>query len=154
LEVCGKWYGKAEHTDKIVKHACRTLLKVGDKKALSIFGYSDPAQIKISDLQLGAAKLPIGSELTFAFNLDLPQKSKVRLEYAISYVKAQNKHSYKVFKLAESEFPAGARYFKRKHSFVDMSTRKHYVGKHSLSILANGVEKARSGFEVLEKTGS
>ncbi len=32
LDVCGKWYGKAEHTDKIVKHACRTLLKAGDKK--------------------------------------------------------------------------------------------------------------------------
>lgn len=154
LDLCAKWYGEAEHIDKIVKHACRTLLKAGDKKALSIFGYSDPAQIKIYDLRLGAEKFSIGSELTFAFDVNLPKNSKVRLEYAISYVKAKNKQSRKVFKIAEGDYPSGERSFKRKHSFADMSTRKHYAGRHTLSILANGEEKAKSSFEVLKKPSS
>ena len=35
-----------------------------------------------------------------------------------------------------------------------MSTRKHYAGIHSLSVLANGEEKAKSSFEVVEKSES
>ncbi len=150
LEVCGQWYGKAEHTDKIVKHACRTLLKAGDKKALSIFGYGDPDQIKVHNMRLDAATFSIGSELSFAFDMFLKKSSKVRLEYAITYAKAKGKRTRKVFKVAEGVYPAGARSFKRKHSFADMSTRKHYAGAHTLSILANGEEKANSCFEVLE----
>ncbi len=33
LDVCQKWYGETAETDKIVKHACRTMLKAGDKRA-------------------------------------------------------------------------------------------------------------------------
>ena len=33
------WLGKSEETDKLVKHALRTLLKKGDPRALKLFGY-------------------------------------------------------------------------------------------------------------------
>ena len=81
--------------------------------------------------------------------MNLPQKNKVRLEYAISYVKANDKRSSKVFKIGEGDYPSGIRSIKRKHSFADMSTRKHYAGTHSICILVNGEEKASSNFEVL-----
>jgi len=29
-----------------------------------------------------------------------------------------------------------------KHSFINMSTRKHYAGKHQISIIINGIEIA------------
>ena len=31
------WYGRHEHTDWIVKHGCRTLLKKGNRDVLAIF---------------------------------------------------------------------------------------------------------------------
>ena len=34
LELCGRWYGQSANVDRIVKHACRTLLKAGDSRAL------------------------------------------------------------------------------------------------------------------------
>ncbi len=36
----------------------------------------------------------------------------------------------------------------KKHSFIDMSTRKHYSGKHGLAIIVNGEKKASLSFEV------
>ena len=51
LGVCKKWYGESVETDKIVKHACRTMLKDGDKQALKIFGYSDPSKMNVSNFK-------------------------------------------------------------------------------------------------------
>jgi hypothetical protein len=34
LNICERWYGHSENTDKIVKHACRGMLKAGNKRAL------------------------------------------------------------------------------------------------------------------------
>ena len=148
LELCGRWYGQSANVDRIVKHACRTLLKAGDSRALQIFGYSDPAGMRVENLKLEAEAISIGDDLRFAFVLELQAEGKVRLEYAISYVKAQGKLSRKVFKLAECVYPAGPRNFKRKHSFADMSTRKHYPGIHYLAIIVNGEEKSQAAFEV------
>jgi 3-methyladenine DNA glycosylase AlkC len=148
LELCSRWYGKSANVDKIVKHACRTLLKAGDSRALQIFGYSDPAGIQVKNLTLETDAVFIGDDLRFVFALKLKAEGKVRLEYAISYVKSQGKLSRKVFKLAESSYPAGTRNFKRKHSFADMSTRKHFPGIHHLGIIVNGEEKAHASFEV------
>jgi len=148
LEVCGRWYGQSENTDRIVKHACRTLLKAGDKRALQIFGYSDPLSMRVQNLRLEAAAFAIGDELRFSYDLILEEGGKVRLEYAITYVKAKGKQSRKVFKQTENQYSPGAQSFKRKHSFADMSTRKHYHGTHLLEIIVNGEEKASAQFEV------
>ena len=148
LEVCSRWYGQSENTDRIVKHACRTLLKGGDKRALQIFGYSDPSSMRVDNLRLEAAAFAIGGELRFSYDLHLEAEGKVRLEYAITYVKARDKQSRKVFKQTENRYSPGAHSFKRNHSFADMSTRKHYHGTHLLEIIVNGEEKASAQFEV------
>ncbi len=148
LEVCGRWYGQSEDTDRIVKHACRTLLKAGDKRALQIFGYSDPASMRVEGLSLEAEAFSIGSELRFSYDLHLQEGGKVRLEYAITYVKARGKQSRKVFKQTENQYSPGVYSFKRKHSFADMSTRKHYPGTHRLEVVVNGEEKASAPFDV------
>jgi hypothetical protein len=148
LEVCALWYGQSQNTDRIVKHACRTLLKAGDKRALQIFGYSDPSTMRVENLRLEADAFAIGDELRFSYDLILEEGGTVRLEYAISYVKANGKQSRKVFKQTENEYSSGTYTFKRRHSFADMSTRKHYPGTHLLEIIVNGETKASAPFEV------
>lgn len=148
LDLCARWYGTSASVDKIVKHACRTLLKAGDSRALRIFGYSDPAGMRVRNLTLESDAIFIGDDVRFTFTLAIQVEGKVRVEYAISYVKAQGKLSRKVFKLTENFYPAGTRDFKRKHSFADMSTRKHHPGIHRLGIIVNGEEKAHASFEV------
>jgi 3-methyladenine DNA glycosylase AlkC len=150
LETCKKWYGKSENTDWIVKHACRSLLKAGDKRALMIFGYSDPAYISIENLTLEEKSVQIGNDLHYSFELvnSGSETSKVRLEYRIDFMKANGKQSGKVFKITENNYKPGSYQFKKRQSFADMSTRKHYEGEHRISIIVNGETKAGSVFNV------
>ncbi len=150
LDVCERWHGQSPETDKIVKHACRGLLKAGDKRALAIFGYSDPADMVVSNFKLCKKSFHIGGTLEFSFVLDLEKKSKVRLEYAIHFVKAKGQLSKKVFKITENNYKAGSYSYKRKHSFADMSTRKHFPGAHRISLNVNGEKKAEDTFDLLK----
>jgi len=148
LKICEEWYGQSKNTDRIVKHACRTLLKAGDRHALSIFGYSDPSTMEIKNFKLGKTNLSIGEDVRFSFDLVLKEKSKVRLEYAITYVKAKGKHTKKVFKITENVYPPGSLALSKKHSLADMSTRKHYPGKHLIALIVNGKEMAKASFDL------
>ena len=150
LRVCEQWYGKCENTDKIVKHACRGLLKAGNVKALRLFGYSDPDDFEITGLNLSKKKLKIGDDLIFDFELSVKadKSANVRLEYGIYYVKASGKSSKKVFKLTERSLDPGKHKFSRKQSFADMSTRQHYPGTHHISIIVNGIEAKKISFDL------
>jgi 3-methyladenine DNA glycosylase AlkC len=148
LEICEKWSGQSENTDKIVKHACRTLLKAGNKRALAIFGYSDPSSIGVDNLSLDKKNLKIGDDLTFSFDITVATKSKVRLEYAVYFVKAKGKISKKVFKISEKDYGPGTYSISRKQAFQEQTTRKHYPGTHRIAIIVNGEEKARTSFEL------
>ena len=151
LDICEKWYGHSTNTDWIVKHACRSLLKAGNKRALILFGHGDPALIKIDNLELSNKTIIIGNELGYTFSLHVEgdKKSKIRIEYAMDFVKSSGKWSRKIFKITENDYAPGEYQFKRKHSFADMSTRKHFPGTHQLTLIANGEEKAKVSFAVL-----
>jgi len=120
------------------------LLKAGDKRALTIFGYSDPSKMLVSNFKLDNKKIKIGDNLNFSFDLDLKKKGKVRLEYAVYYLKANDRQNKKVFKLTENNYKAGTHSFSRKQYFGDMTTRKHYPGTHAISIIINGEEKEKA----------
>ncbi len=151
LEICEKWHGHTENTDKIVKHACRSMLKAGNKRALEIFGYGDPSLIDIKNLKFDKKALSIGDSLTFTFDIYIKKKSKVRLEYAVYFVKAKGKISKKVFKIMEKEYDSGTYSLSKKQAFQEQTTRKHYPGTHQISIIVNGEEKATASFELKKK---
>jgi len=148
LGICESWHGQSKNTDKIVKHACRTMLKAGDKRALLIFGYSDPSTMIVNNFKLEKTQIKIGENVRFSFDLTLKKESKVRLEYAISYVKAKGQLSAKVFKITENDYAPGSITVSRKHSLADMSTRKHFPGTHYIAIIVNGVEMGKTSFEL------
>ena len=150
LEIAEAWIGHSECTDRIVKHACRTLLKAGDPRAMGIFGFADPGRLAVEDLSLDPSKVPIGGGLRFAFTLVNHEEAtrKVRLEYRVDYVKASGKRSSKVFQIKESDMTPGRHGVERKLSLKDLSTRKHHPGTHGLAIVVNGVPKAEASFEL------
>lgn len=150
LDRCERWFGESKNTDWIIKHACRTMLKAGNKRALILFGFGDPKNITINDLSLNSQSINIGDELQFEFDLDLKSKKDclIRIEYGVDYVKSKGKLSRKIFQLKEGEFSPGKHTLTKKHSFLNRSTRKHYPGQHHISIMVNGVEKAKSSFNI------
>ncbi|MCL2611374.1 MAG: hypothetical protein FWE02_06830, partial [Defluviitaleaceae bacterium] len=144
-----KWYGKNEYTDWIVKHACRTLLKKGNREVLSIFGYNDISSINFSDFALDKTTIAIGEDINFSFTILAQKATKVRLEYGIDFVKANGKRSRKIFKISEILLNENQKKnYTKKHSFADLSTRKHYLGTHSITLIINGMEQGSLDFNI------
>ena len=149
-KIARDWYGKNIHTDWIVKHGCRTLLKNGNRDVLAIFGFADAACINVTDFMVGTPSLLIGQDMCFSFQIEAEKGTKVRLEYAIDYVKANGKQSRKIFQISELSFKEkGKRAYAKTHSFADVSTRKHYPGIHSVTLIVCGMERGTLDFEVL-----
>ena len=150
-ELANDWYGKHEYTDWIVKHGCRTLLKKGNRDVLAIFGFHDVSSIDVSGFILGVESVKIGEDITFSFEVFTKEATKIRLEYAIDYVKSNGKRNRKIFQISEISFKDNQRKsYTKKHSFEDLSTRKHYPGMHSITLIVNGVERGTLDFELIE----
>ncbi|MGG0517503.1 DNA alkylation repair protein [Priestia aryabhattai] len=149
LDVMKSWYGKDAKTDWIVKHACRSLLKKGDSEALSLFGYGDDPGVIVTGLGLHPHTITIGDSIDFSFELSVEKTMPLRIEYGIHYVKAKGNRTQKVFMLKNVQAKAGQTLTViKKHAFKDLSTRKHYSGTHTLSVIVNGVVKAEADFVI------
>jgi DNA alkylation repair enzyme len=148
-KIAKDWYGVNENTNWVVKHGCRTLLKRGNRKVLAIFGYHDVASIEVADFAIDKASLAIGDEITFSFAVAAEEATKVRLEYGIDYVKANGKRNRKIFQISEISLKEKSKkLYSKKHSFANLSTRKHYPGSHSITLIVNGAEQGTLDFEL------
>jgi 3-methyladenine DNA glycosylase AlkC len=153
IKMAKDWYGKNEKTDWIVKHACRTLLKKGNKDALNIFGFEDANSVKLSEFSIDTEEVTIGGDITFSFLISTQKETKIRLEYFIDYMKSNGKTSKKIFKISEITLKGGEeKKYVKKHSFANLTTRKHYIGKHAISLVINGLEYEQLYFELKNKT--
>ncbi|MEW6411074.1 MAG: DNA alkylation repair protein [Candidatus Zixiibacteriota bacterium] len=130
-----------KHTDWIIKHACRTLIKKGDPRVFSLLGFTANPKIALRGLTLSPKKIKIGSDATISFEVVSLGKSaqKLAIDYRIHFVKKSGKLSPKVFKLTEKKLAAdGVLAIATKHSLRNHSTRTHLPGKHQLDIVVNG----------------
>ncbi|TLS54209.1 DNA alkylation repair protein [Paenibacillus antri] len=149
LDIARSWLGEHPHTDWIAKHACRTLLKKCVPEALALFGVGDAGGVRVERFETSTGVAAGGVfEASFVLSVDGPAPRKLRVEYAIDYVKANGSRSRKLFKLSEREFPPGETSMSFRQSFRDMTTRKHYPGEHVAAIVANGSELASKIFQV------
>jgi len=144
------WYGENEHTNWIVKHGCRTLLKKGNQDVLAIFGFYGDNSIAIDGFVLDKKSVSLGGDITFSFEILAKQATKVRLEYGIDFVKSNGKLNRKIFQISEIALKENQRkLYTKKHSFVDLSTRKHYRGIHSIVLIVNGAELGKLDFDLV-----
>jgi len=152
LDICRRWKGHNPHTDWILRHGSRTLLKKGNRDALTFHGFNPDERARVKSLRIDKDKVKVGDNLTFGFEFaNLERKvSSYRLEYAIDYVTSTGKTSTKIFKIAEKKFePGHYSRIEKKQSFRNLTTRKHHRGKHVLSILANGKKLAATEFLII-----
>lgn len=141
LTIAKKWKGRGKETDKLVKHACRTLLKSGNHDALNLFGIAANNNIKLTKFKISTPSVQLGSSAQFSFDLhnDSKKPASLRIEYRVHYVKSNGSLSPKIFKISERTLKPGERIlFERKHAFKDLTTRKHYPGEHKIEPVING----------------
>lgn len=152
INIIKKWLGKDDNTDWVAKHAARTLLKQGNIEVMRLFGLEMDKSIRLSDFNIITTKVKNGKELKFSFFIHNRGKKEkmIRLEYGLYYLRANGSLSKKVFKISERMYAAGEVYtIERKQSFKPITTRKHYLGMHKLSIIINGHEIESKRFELV-----
>lgn len=150
-KLISSWYGDNEVRNKMLKHAARTLLKKGDTQILELFGYRYNPDITLKQFIVDS-QVQIGEELFFTLELVSHQPlGNVRLEYQLEFVRKNTKKSSKNFHIFSGIIPQSSRLFTIKYSFRPITTRKYYVGEHTLSIILNGVVIAKKRFDLVQK---
>jgi 3-methyladenine DNA glycosylase AlkC len=152
LRTAKKWKGMNMSTDRLIKHACRTLLKEGNLEAMKLFGFAPLDFVKIKQFELLTPKVKIGEDLEFSFELlnSNQDSTLVRLEYGLYYQKANGSLSKKVFKISEKSYAElSSTRINRKQPFKLISTRRFHEGPHQLSLIINGIESEKLDFELV-----
>jgi len=149
LDRLATWPLDNERTAWIAKHALRTLVKKGDRRALAMFGAGEKARVRVDEFLISPRTLELGTRLTFFVTLTSTAKEEQRLvvDYAMHYVKSAGQTTRKVFKLRTLALaPGETTTLTRSQIIKDFSTRTHYAGRHEIEILVNGDCLARDYF--------
>lgn|GEM_PF-40491 len=140
LKLAKRWLqNKNHHTTWIVKHGLRTLLKGGNNEALSAIGYGGKGSFLLGTTFLETPFVEMGGELSFSFDFEVKKESKVRLEYALHFIRKNGQHNKKVFKISEGQYEKGEYIVEKKHGLKKINTRSYYEGVQFLEIIINGI---------------
>ena len=132
--------------EKLVKHACRTLIKAGHPAALAVFGFGPPDVSKVQLTIPNAVRLGDGMPIDLEFTAG--QDQELLIDYVLYFMRANGKQSPKVFKWTETSARAGeVMRLHKTHPYKPVTTRKDYPGEQAVAVQINGVEIARQPFQ-------
>jgi 3-methyladenine DNA glycosylase AlkC len=156
LDTIAAWDASHGATAWIIKHATRSLVKQGHPRALAMLGAGQRPLVKLNGFQFQDSRLrsngiQLGDYLNFSFSLLSRSKKPQRLivDYKIHFVKKSGELKPKVFKLKTLQLqPKESVILTKKHLFQDFTTRKHYVGRHVVEIMVNGMSMLKKSFQL------
>jgi 3-methyladenine DNA glycosylase AlkC len=143
VDVCRRWLKDNASTNRkwIVSHALRSLVKAGHPGALELMGAGAKPKIRIEDVRMTPKRVKKGGRvectLSLASTARAPQD--LLIDYIVHYVKADGRTSPKVFKLKRLTLERGVQAPLRiVIKLAELTTRKHYPGRHRVELLVNG----------------
>ncbi|WP_211748936.1 hypothetical protein [Paenibacillus sp. Marseille-Q4541] len=149
IETARRWIGNDTHTDWIVRHACRTLIRKAEPEVMALFGYAESTEGSSLTTEAHITADPfilhIGDSGSLSYQLVVREgdSARLRIEYGIDFVKSSGQVSRKKFLLSDKTVPGGSRLSgSRTHRWSDLTTRRHYAGLHQIVLLINGQEVA------------
>ncbi|MEP7763806.1 DNA alkylation repair protein [Sanguibacter sp. 25GB23B1] len=152
VETAGRWLGAPDaHTERLVRHALRTLVKKGDPGALALLGFGPVPGVRVDGPALAATSVTVGGELAFTATVHNTGTAPARVvvDYVVHHRKANGTQTPKVFKITSTTIPAGASLeLVRRHSFKVITTRRYHPGEHAIELQVNGVASGRAAFAV------
>lgn len=158
VAIVADWYAQGgKERQRLLRHACRTLIKKGDARILGALGYSsaETVQKKLSleDFSLAPHTPRIGDYL----NMQLALRSKhnkpqsLVIDYVIHFRRANGQFSAKVFKWKNCVLPPGENLLLvKKHSLKKITTRNYYPGLHKIAVQINGTVMHSVDFQLCE----
>ena len=150
--IAEKWMVDASKDRKrLVRHACRTLLKNGHPKTLQVLGFAPPI-IKNATIELLTPELILGEALEFSLTLDsaASHAQAVMVDFIIHHQKANGSTTPKVFKWKTATLaPDKSLVMSKRHAIKKITTRVYYAGLHSLEVVVNGVSVGKKDFQLV-----
>ncbi len=151
-DIAGLWLKNAsKNRQRLVRHACRSLIKQGPQKTLRALSYRPPA-LTLEKLEILTPRVTFGDALEFELSLasTSDQEQPLILDFIIHHQKANGRTSPKVFKWKMLTLgPRAKLNANKKHPIRKITTRVYYPGTHRLEILANGVPIKSLDFELV-----
>jgi 3-methyladenine DNA glycosylase AlkC len=151
VDVARRWMkGASPQRKQLVRHACRSLVKAGNRECLRVLGYGHPLVAPVA-ITINTPVVTLGGSLEFEAKLvsDTFAPQPLIVDYIIHHVKASGKTSPKVFKWKTvTLIPREAMHIRRRHAIRPITTRVYYAGCHRLEILVNGEILGAADFEL------
>lgn len=146
-EITSTWLkGASTERERLLRHACRTLIKAGHEETLKAFGYVGNVSLECA-LRITTPTVAYGDALEFEVEITgLPKGQPVMLDYAIHFVKAKGGRTPKVFKWKDVAGSGHTLTASRRHAIKPITTRRYYPGEHLLEIWVNGISLAAAPF--------
>ncbi len=155
VSTASRWMENASAERRwIVQHALRSAVKRGDAQALAVLGYTTAARLTVLESAISPARPAMGGKVTVTCTLRNPSRRQQRVvvDLRVHFVKATGATSPKIFKLSAVELAAGESVSLRKTvSLADLTTRRHYPGRHPVELQMNGVATALGSFTLVRR---
>ncbi len=141
LDVVEAWSKDAPAPrQKLIRHACRTLIKAGNPRCLAILGFGPPMLAPVR-MELSTAMLTLGE--TLAIELELQSKAdgpqKLIVDYRFHWIKANGKPAARVHKGSQVSLPGnGGKRVKHTFHIKPVTTRRYYSGETKVELIING----------------
>jgi len=149
--IASEWLADAnDERKRLVRHACRTLVKQGHGPTLRALGYGEAA-VEIEEFVLEPDCLVIGGHLKLFLQLQsaTDQPQPLIIDYIVHHVKSDGKTSPKVFKWKTLDLSPGEPLrISKRHGMKPVTTRTYYPGKHRIEILINGKSHGSRSFDL------
>ena len=152
VSVARRWLATpSEHTERIVRHALRSLVKSGHPDALTLLGAAPDDRLAVAGVRIETATVTLGESLRFSFTLASRAEDPLRavIDYVIHHRRANGTLTPKVFKLSTRTLaPGETAVISRTHPIRPITTRRYYAGEHLLEIQVNGRVLASAPFQL------
>jgi len=149
-DIARRWLQDASRDRaRLVKHACRTLIKQGHAGALAAFGFGPPDLARCA-VSTDRTTVRLGDTLGVLLELTAGRtRQKLLVDYVLHFLRANGRLSAKVFKWQELTLDAGeTRTLHKAHPYRKVTTRKDYAGQQAVSVQINGVTMGKVAFEL------
>jgi hypothetical protein len=132
--------GASPQREALLRHASRGLIKAGHPRTLRAWGLGTPLRGSVR-FDLTPKRAAVGGELRLHVDLQSSARGSQALviDYVLYRVLADGRLSPKVFKGWVIDLAAHEqRALTKRHSLREVTTRRHYPGRHRIELRING----------------
>lgn len=151
IAVLSQWHAEGvTETLWIVRHALRNQLKAGEPRVLALYGYLRGV-VSVRGLRLSAQSVAVGESVECLFDLvnTSGESQEVMADVVLGFVKADGSRSPKVFKFKTVMLVPGESVACAKRLVLkQLSTRRLYPGRHSVTVRVNGEDSEPVFFDL------